>query len=83
MSKRKVARERTAREGVDPEIIAEFQESTRAARAGSGKLARKLAEHHSQSPELTSGDIDAAWDQSDVGEEGPGGTVATRSRADR
>jgi hypothetical protein len=26
---------------------------------------------------LTSGDIDAAWDPSDVGEEGPGGTVAT------
>lgn len=44
----------------------------------SRKLRRKLREHHSQSPKLTSGDVDAAWDYARAaGEETPGGTVPT------
>jgi hypothetical protein len=62
---------------VDPEIEEEFHSVDAMARSGGERLARKLAEHHSQSPALTAGDIDAAWDRSDVGEESPGGSVAT------
>jgi len=62
---------------VDPEVQQEFAEAAKPTPAWSRQLHKKLAVHHSQSPELTSGDIDAAWDRSDVGEEGPGGTVAT------
>ncbi|MFN2137940.1 MAG: DUF6335 family protein [Candidatus Promineifilaceae bacterium] len=40
-------------------------------------LAEKLREHNSESPILSGGDVDAAWDQADVGEETVGGTVAT------
>ena len=62
---------------VDPEVQWEFATAGKGSASGSRHLHRKLVAHHSQSPELTSGDIDAAWDRSDVGEEGPGGTVAT------
>jgi len=62
---------------VDPEVQQEFARAGKGSVSGSRQLHKKLAAHHSQSPELTSGDIDAAWDRSDVGEEGPGGTVAT------
>jgi hypothetical protein len=61
----------------DPEVAREFDEAKRLRGSGGRLLSRKLAEHHSQSPELTAGDIDAAWDHSDVGEESPGGTVST------
>ncbi len=45
---------------------------------GTAKLEDKIREHHSLSPELSAGDIDAAWDYTDVsGEESVGGTVAT------
>jgi len=37
----------------------------------------KLREHHSTSPELLGGDIDAAWEDSDVGEESVGGENPT------
>lgn len=36
-----------------------------------------IAEHHAESPILSGGDVDAAWDQSDVGEETVGGTIST------
>ncbi|MFZ0545490.1 MAG: DUF6335 family protein, partial [Candidatus Promineifilaceae bacterium] len=45
--------------------------------AGREVLDEKLEEHHSETPELSGGDIDAAWDDADVGEETVGGTVAT------
>lgn len=62
---------------LDPEVNQEFEEAQRQSGSGSRQLAQKLSEHHSQSPELTAGDIDAAWDRSDVGEESPGGSVST------
>jgi hypothetical protein len=72
---------RSPEEPVDPEIEEEFHATEAMARSGSERLAKKLGEHHSQSPELTAGDVDAAWDRSDVGEESPGGSVATPDQA--
>ncbi len=46
--------------------------------SGREKLIDKLREHHSKSPELSSGDIDADWERADSsGEETVGSTVAT------
>lgn len=45
-----------------------------AAQLGSeGPLIKKLREHHETSPALSGGDIDAAWEDADVGEESVGG----------
>jgi hypothetical protein len=45
---------------------------------GSDHLLEKLHEHHSTKPALSAGDIDAAWEDTDVsGEESAGGSVAT------
>lgn len=68
---------RSPQEPVDPEIEEEFHATDAQSRTGTRQLAKKLSEHHSQSPELTGGDVDAAWDRSDVGEESPGGSVTT------
>jgi hypothetical protein len=55
----------------DPEIRAEFEERQQIY-AGSKSLHRQLEQHNFESPELTAGDIDAAWQESDVGDETPG-----------
>ena len=53
------------------EVRNEFEE---AARLGSaGQLIGKLREHHGTSPVLSGGDLDAAWEDADVGEESVGG----------
>jgi uncharacterized protein DUF6335 len=53
------------------EVRNEFDE---AAQLGSpGRLIEKLREHNSTSPALSGGDIDAAWEDADVGEESVGG----------
>jgi hypothetical protein len=53
------------------EVRNEFDE---AAQLGSGgPLIEKLLEHHSTSPALSGGDVDAAWEDADVGEESVGG----------
>jgi hypothetical protein len=41
--------------------------------AGHELLERKLREHHESSPNLSGGDVDAAWEDDDVGEESVGG----------
>jgi Family of unknown function (DUF6335) len=42
------------------------------------QLEEHLQEHTDTGPELTAGDVDADWERaSSVGEEAPGGTVAT------
>ena len=57
------------------EVRAEFEE---AAQLGSpGQLMEKLREHHATSPALSGGDIDAAWEDADVGEESVGGENPT------
>lgn len=44
---------------------------------GARRMRKEMAQYNSLSPELTGGDIDAAWDQANVGDEAVGGTVAT------
>ena len=59
------------------EVKSEFEE---AAQLGSaGQLIEKLRDHHSTSPALSGGDVDAAWEDADVGEESVGGENPTRN----
>lgn len=44
---------------------------------GRGDLIRRLESHTEKSPSLSGGDIDASWDQADVGEETVGGENPT------
>jgi hypothetical protein len=44
---------------------------------GSEALWRKLHEHHSESPQLSGGDVDAAWDMADEGDETISGMAPT------
>jgi Family of unknown function (DUF6335) len=64
---------RAEREIFEPsaEVKGEFYD---AAQLGSeGQLRKKLQDHHATSPTLSGGDIDAAWEDADVGEESVGG----------
>ena len=58
------------------DVLEEFVD---AAKLTSGRqlLKKELREHHATSPELSGGDIDAAWDRADVGEETVGGSSPT------
>jgi hypothetical protein len=58
------------------EVKEEFAEAARLA-VGGQQLVKELCEHHSKSPKLSGGDIDAAWDRADVGEEAVGGSSPT------
>jgi hypothetical protein len=60
----------------DDEIRQEFSDVQRLA-SGREILLRQLREHHSKSPELSGGDIDADWEGADVGDETVGGSSAT------
>lgn len=61
----------------DEEILEDFSDRQRL-HTGSDKILDELREHHSQSPQVSGGDVDAAWDSSVVsGEESVGGTVPT------
>jgi hypothetical protein len=64
-------------EAVDQEVqesLAEDQQLD----YGSRQLKRRLAQHTDESPELSAGDVDAAWDKADdAGEEAVGGTTPT------
>ena len=60
----------------DDEVKQEFTEVQRLA-SGGERLMRQLREHHSKTPELSGGDIDADWEGADVGDETVGGTAAT------
>jgi hypothetical protein len=61
----------------DEDILEDFSERQRLTN-GSGELLMDLLEHNAQGPQLSGGDIDAAWDTSIVsGEESVGGTVST------
>ncbi len=64
-------------EAIDEEVKESFAEDQNLTH-GSGDLQRKLQEHTDESPKLTGGDVDAAWDEADgVGEEAVGGTTPT------
>src|SRR5215471_17834780 len=53
------------------EVKQEFSDAQRLA-SGGERLMRQLREHHSKTPELTGGDIDADWEGADVGDEAVG-----------
>jgi len=55
------------------EVKSEFDEASQLGSTGQGQLIEKLRGHHSTSPALSGGDIDAAWEDADVGEESVGG----------
>ena len=61
---------------LDEEVKQEFEEAQRLG-SGSDLLKRELREHHSRSPELSGGDIDADWAGADVGDETVGGSAPT------
>lgn len=58
------------------EIQDEFAEAQRLA-AGGEQLRRELSQHHSRTPELSGGDVDADWAGADVGDETVGGSAPT------
>jgi hypothetical protein len=51
------------------EVQREFGEAAQLGSAGQQQLTDKSREHHSISPELSGGDIDAAWEDADMGDE--------------
>ena len=58
------------------EVQEEFEDAQRLA-VGSEKLKKELREHHSRTPALSGGDIDADWGAADVGDETVGGSSPT------
>lgn len=59
----------------DDEVKVEFAEAQRLA-SGGELLKRELREHHSHTPALSGGDLDADW-AGDVGDETVGGSAPT------
>lgn len=70
--------EQSARYTDDADIEAHFEQRQQLARGGRKVLKEKLSQHHSESPQLSGGDLDADWEKAnEAGEETVGGTVAT------
>lgn len=62
----------------DEDVLEEFSERQGLASGGRQKLEEKLNEHNSLDPSLSGGDVDAAWEDTNVaGEESVGGSVVT------
>jgi uncharacterized protein DUF6335 len=62
----------------DEEIKADFAERQQLAVGGRKVLEEELDEHHSESPKLSAGDLDADWRRANqTGEETVGGSVST------
>lgn len=62
----------------DEDIEEDFAERQKLANGGRAGLLEELEEHNSLSPRLSGGDIDAAWQDTNVaGEESVGGSVST------
>ena len=66
----------------DDTLIQESLEERQQLNTGSDDLQERLAEHHAKSPTLSGGDIDAAWDDANVGEETVGGMAPTPDQDD-
>lgn len=61
----------------DPQVVDVLEETENVETAGA-ELAQDLRTHHSKSPVLSGGDLDADWERAEqVGEETVGGTVVT------
>ena len=62
----------------DEDVLEDFAERQGLATGGRQKLEEKLNEHNGMDPSLSGGDVDAAWEDSNVaGEESVGGSVST------
>jgi hypothetical protein len=62
----------------DEEVETVFEDRQHLATGGRKELQEELEEHHSKSPELSGGDLDADWQSTDMaGEEAVGGSVPT------
>ena len=61
---------------VDEEVQQEFDEVQRLA-SGGAHFNRELQEHHSRTPQLSGGDLDADWARADIGDETVGGSAPT------
>ncbi len=59
------------------EVRNEFDEAAQLGSTGQEHLIEKLLDHNSTSPLLSGGDVDAAWEDADVGEESVGGENPT------
>lgn len=59
------------------EAIEESFEERQKLNTGREELVEKLQTHHATSPALSAGDVDAAWEDANVGEETVGGTNPT------
>ncbi|HSB11283.1 MAG TPA: DUF6335 family protein [Blastocatellia bacterium] len=58
------------------EVQQEFADVQRLA-SGGEQLKRELREHHSRTPQLSAGDLDADWARADIGDETVGGSAPT------
>lgn len=57
----------------DAEVAAEFENAAHVNEGTLDQYLEKVAENTNSSPILSGGDVDAAWEESDVGEESVGG----------
>jgi hypothetical protein len=60
----------------DDEVTQEFADASRLG-SGAELLKRELREHHSRTPALSGGDLDADWARADIGDETVGGSSPT------
>lgn len=58
------------------EVAQEFADASRLG-SGAEQLKRELREHHSRTPQLSGGDLDADWARADIGDETVGGSAPT------
>lgn len=72
------AAEEAAHYTEDQDVEEDFAERQDLAASGREELEEKLNEHHSLSPDISAGDVDASWQSANAsGEEALGGTVPT------
>jgi hypothetical protein len=64
-------------EYTDSWAVQEALEARQELNTGERELLEALRQHHAKSPQLSGGDIDAAWDEANVGEETVGGMAPT------
>jgi len=62
------------------EVREEFEDVQRFS-SGASVLRRELREHHSRTPVLSGGDVDADWRRADIGDETVGGSAPTPDQA--
>jgi len=61
----------------DNKAVQEALEERQNLNSGQDELVDQLQTHRAKSPDLSGGDVDAAWDEANVGEETVGGTAPT------